>query len=422
MSKIPPTTVVQGESAPASGWLQRKCACQGEGECETCKGQKAQRKSRASAPHGDAEQAAADGLSSPGRTLEPDVRQTMEQRFGHDFSSVRIHSDGGAGRSAAALAARAYTVGEHIVFGQGEYAPQSREGRHLLAHELAHTVQQRRSGTTRQGKLTISDSQGSAERAADRAADAVVADRVAPDPGSVDRSIQRKEDTSCDKPHAEAINKAKETSVHWLGSTHAWFDAHLALIKRRAPKYDGDYRRVGPALFAQLRLLDDHFGFANIVRKEWHSRFPDSADWEGSHKEFETLGRASYFIRRNFLRVRVSELDSACERVCPKGQEGAEVVGSARAGSGAFTIYTPCFDKQSEKGQAGVVLHEAFHASFSDFGGDSYSHAKDYPGDSAASNADSYSTFASIVATGSTYRIIVVPETVIDASASGPSP
>ena len=66
----------------------------------------------------------------------------MEPRFGHDFSRVRVHTDQAASRSAEALAAQAYTVGSDIVFGAGRYAPASRDGQRLLAHELAHVQQQ----------------------------------------------------------------------------------------------------------------------------------------------------------------------------------------------------------------------------------------------------------------------------------------
>lgn len=81
-------------------------------------------------------------LTSPGRPLEPVVRQDMEQRFGHDFSRVRIYSDGLAEQSARELNANAYTVGHNIVFGEGRFAPGTSEGRRLIAHELTHTIQQ----------------------------------------------------------------------------------------------------------------------------------------------------------------------------------------------------------------------------------------------------------------------------------------
>ena len=79
------------------------------------------------------------GNSKP---LEGNARAAMEARFQRDFSSVRIHSDSHAAAAAEAQHARAFTVGQNIVFGANEYAPQTTSGRALLGHELAHTVQQ----------------------------------------------------------------------------------------------------------------------------------------------------------------------------------------------------------------------------------------------------------------------------------------
>lgn len=81
-----------------------------------------------------------------GKPLEPNVRAEMESRFEHDFSDVRVHTDALASDSADALRAKAYAVGRDVVFGDHRYAPHSHEGKHLLAHELAHVVQQRRGG------------------------------------------------------------------------------------------------------------------------------------------------------------------------------------------------------------------------------------------------------------------------------------
>ena len=81
---------------------------------------------------------------SGGRPLEPGVQHFMRERTGLDFAHVRVHADAEAAASASRLAARAYTVGSNIYFGRGEYRPESREGRNLLAHELAHVVQQSR--------------------------------------------------------------------------------------------------------------------------------------------------------------------------------------------------------------------------------------------------------------------------------------
>ena len=81
-------------------------------------------------------------LARPGRPLEPTLQQDMAQRFGHNFSSVRVHVDAAADLSAREVNAHAYTVGNSIVFGAGHYGPQAHEGRRLIAHELTHVVQQ----------------------------------------------------------------------------------------------------------------------------------------------------------------------------------------------------------------------------------------------------------------------------------------
>jgi hypothetical protein len=81
-------------------------------------------------------------LSSQGQPLAPVTRAFFEPRFGHDFSRVRIHDDKAAQTSAASIDAQAYTVGHHVAFGTGRFAPQTPTGRALLAHELAHVVQQ----------------------------------------------------------------------------------------------------------------------------------------------------------------------------------------------------------------------------------------------------------------------------------------
>jgi hypothetical protein len=81
-------------------------------------------------------------LRSPGRPLEPSVRRTLEARFAHDFSRVRVHTDSRAAESARAVGALAYTVGEDIAFTSQRYAPTTPAGARLLAHELAHVVQQ----------------------------------------------------------------------------------------------------------------------------------------------------------------------------------------------------------------------------------------------------------------------------------------
>jgi hypothetical protein len=84
-----------------------------------------------------------DVLRSPGQPLNAATRAFFEPRFGHDFSQVRVHADAHAAESARMLNAQAYTLGSDIVFDRDRYAPQTNEGRHLIAHELSHVIQQR---------------------------------------------------------------------------------------------------------------------------------------------------------------------------------------------------------------------------------------------------------------------------------------
>jgi hypothetical protein len=111
------------------------------------------------------------GNSKP---LEGDAQATMERRFQRDFSSVRIHSDSHAAAAAEAQHARAFTVGQDIVFGANEYAPQTTSGRALLGHELAHTVQQ---GATDSGSSVAFRGEG-LEASADAAGHDVAGGRV----------------------------------------------------------------------------------------------------------------------------------------------------------------------------------------------------------------------------------------------------
>jgi hypothetical protein len=91
-----------------------------------------------------------EALHSHGQPLDARTRDFFENRFGHDFGSVRTHVDNQAHSAARSVNARAFTVGRDIVFDRGEYSPGTSEGRLLLAHELVHVVQQQgASGTSR---------------------------------------------------------------------------------------------------------------------------------------------------------------------------------------------------------------------------------------------------------------------------------
>jgi len=80
--------------------------------------------------------------SCHGSSLDVSTKEFMESRFGYDFSKVRIHADLRAARSSSAINSLAYTLGNHIAFGEGQYQPHTIGGRRLLAHELTHFQQQ----------------------------------------------------------------------------------------------------------------------------------------------------------------------------------------------------------------------------------------------------------------------------------------
>lgn len=131
----------------------------------------------------------ADVLRSPGQPLDRSTNAEMTRRLGHDFSRVRVHADGPAGGSAAAVQASAYAVGEHVVLGAG-VEPASPEGRRLLAHELAHVVQSDRSASS-PGELHLAAPGGALEAEAAAAGQGTglqAIAQVAP-PGLVQRQV-----------------------------------------------------------------------------------------------------------------------------------------------------------------------------------------------------------------------------------------
>jgi hypothetical protein len=113
-----------------------------------------------------------DALRTTGRPLDAEVRGIMQPRFGRDLGDVRIHTDALAAESASAVQARAYTIGHDIFLAHHEYAPHTATGQRLLAHELAHTIQQ--SAASSSALLTIGPIGSDAERQADAAAADVV--------------------------------------------------------------------------------------------------------------------------------------------------------------------------------------------------------------------------------------------------------
>jgi Zn-dependent peptidase ImmA (M78 family) len=117
-------------------------------------------------------------LNSSGQPLDLATRVFMERRFGHDFSNVRIHADNQAAESASVINARAFAVGNDIVFGNGRFRPENHQERMLLAHELAHVTQQKDAGLT-SNSLRIGNENDRTEVEADRLASQVMTGKTA---------------------------------------------------------------------------------------------------------------------------------------------------------------------------------------------------------------------------------------------------
>lgn len=134
--------------------LRRKCSC--GGSCDKCKAEPSdedvgplQKKPAAGGVSGHistpsiAPPIVHEVLRSPGQPLDAGTRAFFEPRFGYDLHRVRVHFDALAAESAATVGALAYTIGPHVVFAGAQYSPASTSSRLLLAHELAHVIQQR---------------------------------------------------------------------------------------------------------------------------------------------------------------------------------------------------------------------------------------------------------------------------------------
>ncbi|MGW6933239.1 eCIS core domain-containing protein [Lentzea sp. NPDC054927] len=161
-----------------------------------------------------------DVVSSGGSPLDAGVREDMEGRFGQDFSDVRVHTGSEAHDSAKSVNAQAYTVGSNIVFQRDKYNPASDSGKHMLAHELTHVVQQRSGpvdGTDNGSGVKVSDPSDRFERDAVANADRVMSAPAAPvqrceDHGSHgEASVQREEAPAEEEETAQTyVQRAEE--------------------------------------------------------------------------------------------------------------------------------------------------------------------------------------------------------------------
>jgi hypothetical protein len=129
-------------------------------------------------------------LDTSGQPLDVTTQVRLEPRFNHDFSRVRVHTDRRAAESARQVNALAYTVGQHIVFDSGQYAPGTSRGSRLLAHELSHVVQQSRAGAPH-GQLSMGAPDDTYEQEAHEAADRLLQNQPVQVQRFVTHSLER---------------------------------------------------------------------------------------------------------------------------------------------------------------------------------------------------------------------------------------
>jgi hypothetical protein len=312
-------------------------------------------------------------LDRPGQPLAPATLTFMGTRFGHEFSKVRVHTDARAAESARAMGALAYTVGRDVVFGTGQYAPGTIFGRRVLAHELAHVLQQggTDSAPAFPAALSPDHTEDAHEQEAHQIAERVVSGtRLIPSmasvaPGGFSRApvkIQRLgANANCSVAEQGTIHQAIFNARGWLNKAIASLEssplpkkASESLRRNFGPTY-GVVANV-PLILGRLRV-----GYQEI------STIP-----------FSCAGIAD-----------ATCATGACGYAIPGG-DAATICSNATLVAGTSWVY-----------QAGCVLHESFHAAFSNFTVDEYSgwHGQSsstptFPGAGTDPllNADSYTT------------------------------
>lgn len=174
----PGSRPASGSALPALTVPQvQRCACGGQASlgpaCAECQRQHSLQRSAAGPAGTTAPPIVNDVVAQTGAPLLSGLRKSMSSRLGADFTGVRLHTNDRAAASAGALNAEAYSVGPHIVFGAGRYAPGAAAGQRLLAHELAHVVQQGGRAPAAGQPLQVALADSPLEDAADRAAASV---------------------------------------------------------------------------------------------------------------------------------------------------------------------------------------------------------------------------------------------------------
>ena len=327
-------------AAPHPVLLQRKCACGGtpglSGDCDTC--QKShlhrERKTEASAPA-----IVHEVLRAPGRPLDAGTREYFAARFGHDFTQVQIHADDLAANSAEEIGAQAYTVGAHIAFGAGRYAPESAEGRRLLAHELAHVVQQSGSAASVQPRLEI----GAPNDAAEIEADRLAAQVTSGGPTAAQTQLNQAPAILRRQPANQPRTETEDCEPALQNDLKAMHQPALNHLDRAITSLDPGWKKMAPADKAAFNQYFDPAGSGDVD--------------EGFVRDVRQKYR---FIRANMRSLRFDcdpsslTLCGTSKRWCTGGRLMWTCFGALHVCSAAYKAATPDFKIET-------IIHESVH-------------------------------------------------------------
>lgn len=289
-------------------------------------------------------------LAAPGTAMAPALRRDMESRFGHDFSRVRLHSGALAGQSARDLNARAYTLGNDIVFGAGAFQPDTHAGRRLLAHELTHVVQQGggATGAGAPGKGTIMRMK-EGEAPTENSADADVPEWVMSILGDSDISLKTK-------------LRAMATGFGWIGPEPKSEDEFIKDLPAEQPaKQPGE---GGLSSDEAAKKLPEAMIRTDAVREakemmgaDWHA-LPGSAAYKKSQKAMKgdpqkfrdkalTGGMVwAYENKDKLLKIKAEALSRFAAKKNPKDKETADAA-DALLSSLSASVKKPLAEQES---------------------------------------------------------------------------
>jgi hypothetical protein len=298
-------------------------------------------------------------LNSSGQPLDPATRAFMEPRFGHDFSQVRVHNNALAHQAAGGQLARAFTVGTHVVFGPRRYEPTSIEGKRLLAHELAHVVQQAgpESGASASARHEID---------ADHAATAAIQGRPAAvlqrAPVGVQREPLSEEEIAklpLDQVEARLAANEDESSPIVLNESaqDRLEEERRSLIKRR-DKLSGV---IAPGINAPIKSADERWKeYQEMLEHTWdvEGKYHDSGSHYrkmsavGTWRDFVTVEELRHFLDRdpNFkeLYYRWREFDNKWRAVYEKERNNLQTTSGDPPASGSTGIHKRESEAQSD--------------------------------------------------------------------------